>query len=101
MRISIRFEKASPDGKGFERHVRDDHNLWSYLAFLVHMSLKVQNLNSPATATIPPSFSSIFICSSLSGSLSCLESYHNPHFFLALEVTFSAPASTYDFYVCE
>ena len=41
MCVPFRFEKASPDGKGFERHVRDDHNLWGYLAFLVHMSLKV------------------------------------------------------------
>jgi hypothetical protein len=49
-----RFEKASPDGKGFERHVRDDHNLWGYLAFLVHMSLKVLACSLLAAISRPP-----------------------------------------------
>ncbi len=38
----LRFEKASPDGKGFERHVRNDHNIWGYLSFIIHLYRKVR-----------------------------------------------------------
>jgi hypothetical protein len=35
-----RFEINSSDGNGFENHVKDDHNMWTYLYFIVHLMRK-------------------------------------------------------------
>jgi hypothetical protein len=35
-----RFEINSSDGNGFERHVKDDHDMWNYLYFIVHLMRK-------------------------------------------------------------
>jgi len=35
-----KFEINSTDGNGFGKHVRDDHNMWIYMYFIVHLFIK-------------------------------------------------------------